>query len=135
MFTLFNSDVCNKKCVMDSDVQVIQQSNSLENKGFSCSMGPKCDTRPLVLFTSTCIMAAVMAAMAVQYFEYNVNCFYDDCDSSTNHTILAPNELVGGCTTSPAKRTGVMCLLGTTTAVCLVFFICLIKRVFETVSR
>ena len=133
MFTLFNSDVCNKKCVMDPDVQVIQRSNSLENKGFSCSMGTKCGTRPLVLFTS--IMAAVMAAMAFQYSEYNVNCVYDDCDSSNNRTILAPNELVGGCTTSQATITGVMCLLGAISAVCLVLFMCLIKRVCETVSR
>ena len=133
MFTLFNSDVCNKKCVKDSDVQVVQQSNSPDNKGFSCSMGPKCGTRPLLLFTS--IMAVVMAAMAFQSSEYNVNCFYDDCDSSNNRTILAPNELVGGCTTSQATITGVMCLLGAITAVCLVFFICLIKRVCETVSR
>ena len=133
MFTLFNSDVCNKKCVMDSDVQVVQQSNSPDNKGFSCSMGTKCGTRPLVLFTG--IMAAVMVAMVVQYFEYNVNCFYDDCDSSNNRTILAPNELVGGCTTSQATITGVMCLLGAISAVCLVFYMCLIKRVFETVSR
>ena len=96
-------------------------------------MGTKCGTRPLVLFTG--IMAAVMAAMVVQYFEYNVNCVYDDCDSSTNHTILAPNELVGGCTTSQATITGVMCLLGAISAVCLVFFMCRIKRVFETVSR
>ena len=131
MFTLFNSDVCNKKCGLDSDVQVVQQSNSLDNKGFSCSMGTKCGTRPLVLFTS--IMAAVMA-MAFQYSDYNVNCFHHDCDSS-NHTILAQNELVGGCTTSQATITGVMCLLGATSAVCLVLFMCLIKRVCETVSR
>jgi hypothetical protein len=95
-------------------------------------MGTKCGTRPLVLFTS--IMAAVITAMVVQYFEYNVNCVYDDCDSSNNRTILAPNELVGGCTTSQATITGVMCLLGAISAVCLVFFMCLIQRVFETVS-
>lgn len=130
MFTMFNGDVCNKKCSLDSDVQFIQQSN---NTGFLCSTGPKCSTRPLKLITS--IMAAVVAAMALQYSKYNVNRFYDDCATSHNHTILAPNELVGGCTTSQATITGVMCLFGAISAVCLVFYMCLIKRVFETVSR
>ena len=85
--------------------------------------------------TIMCIMAACIATMMFYPSGSTVNHFYEDYDTSNNHTILAPNELVGGCTTSQAIITGVMCLLGAISAVCMVFFICLIKRVFETVSR
>ena len=130
MNTMFNGNVCNKKCSLDSDVQVVQQSNI---NGSACSTGSKCGTRPPILITS--IMAAVVATTAMQSSEYNVNKFYEDYDISS-HTILAPNELVvgGGGITSP-KRTGTLCLYGAISAVCLVFFMCMIKRVFETVSR
>ena len=131
MYTLFNGNVCNKKCSLDSDVKVVQRSNI---NGSTCSTGSKCGSRPLVLITST--MAAVVAAMTLQSSEHNVNSCYDDCATSNNHTILALNELVGcgGSITSPAKRTGTMCLSGAMLAVCLVFFMYMIKRVFETVS-
>ena len=128
---MFDDDVCNKKCSLDSDVQVVQQSNI---NGSACSTGSKCGTRPPILITS--IMAAVVATMAMQSSEYNVNYFDEDYDTSNSHTILAPNELVvGGSTTSQAKSTGIMCLCIAILAVCLVFFMRMIKCVFETVSR
>ena len=131
-YTLLNGNVCNKKCSLDSAVQFIQQTNK-SNNGSTCGTGSTCNTRAVIKIMG--IMAACMAAMTLHSSGSTVNHFYDVYDTSNNHTILAPNELVGGCTTSPAKRTGVMCLLGAITAICLVFFICLIKRVFETVSR
>ena len=84
----------------------------------------------------TGIMAAFMTVIALQSSEYNVNYFDEDYDTSNSHTILAPNELVvGGSTTSQAKSTGIMCLRVAILAVCLVFFMRMIKCVFETILR
>ena len=76
----------------------------------------------------TGIMVACMVAMALHSSGYNVNHFYDAYDTSNNHTIRAPNELVGdgGGTNIQAKYNGVMCFTGAISAVCLVFSTCLI---------
>ena len=68
---------------------------------------------------------------------YNVNHFYDDYDTSNNHTIRAPNKLVvdGGGTTSQAKYKGATCFTGAISAVCLVFMTGLIQSVHAIGSR
>ena len=121
--TLFNGDVCHKKCSLDSDVQVVQQS--------TCLTGPKCDTRRLILFTS--IMAVVMVLMALQSSEYNIIHFDEDYDTSNNHTIRAPNELVGdsGDATSQARSNGVIFLTVAISAVCFVFMAGLIRSMLS----
>jgi hypothetical protein len=82
-------------------------------------------------------MVACIAVMVMALQSYNVNHFYDDYDTSNNHTILAPNELVvdGGGTTSHAKYKGAMCFTGAISAVCLVFRTGLIRSVYAIGSR
>ena len=77
------------------------------------------------------IMAACMAAMTLHSSGYNIIHFYDDYDTSNNHTIRAPNELVGdgGGTTSQAIFHGAMSFNGAISAVCLVFLTGLIQSV------
>ena len=72
-----------------------------------------------------------MVFMALQSSEYNVIHFYEDYDTSNNHTIRAPNEFVddGGGTTSEAKSNGAMCFAGAISAVCLVFMADLIRSI------
>ena len=74
-------------------------------------------------------MAAFMTAMTLHYSGYNIIYFYDDYDTSNNHTIRAPNELVGdsGDTIGQAKSNGAMCLTGAISAVCSVFMAGLIR--------
>ena len=62
---------------------------------------------------------------------YKFSHFCDDYDNSNNHTIRAPNKLVGdgGGTTSQAKFNGVMCFAGAISAICLVFMMGLIQSV------
>jgi len=75
-------------------------------------------------------MAACIVLMALQ--SCNVNHFYDNFDSSNNHTILAPNELGGGGGgTSQAKSNGAMCPSCAISAVFLVHLMCLIEIVFN----
>ena len=81
------------------------------------------------------IMAACMAAMTLHSSGSTVNHFYDVYDTSNNHTILAPNELVDGGTTSQAKNNGAMCFTGAISAVCLVFMTGLIQSVYGIVLR
>ena len=81
------------------------------------------------------IMAACMAAMTLHSSGSTVNHFYDVYDTSNNHTILAPNELVDGGTTSQAKNNGAMCFTGAISAVCLVFMTGLIQSVHAIGSR
>ena len=91
-YTLFNGNVCNKKCSLDSAVQFIQQTK--KNNGSTCTTCSKCDTRAVILTTG--IMAAFMAAMTFYPSGSTVNHFYDAYYTSNNHTIRAPNELGGG---------------------------------------
>ena len=67
-------------------------------------------------------MALCIAVMVMALQSYNVIHFYEDYDTSNNHTIRAPNELVGdsGGTTSQAKSNGAMCFTVAISAVCLV---------------
>ena len=127
-YTLFNGDVCNKKCCLGSAVQFIQQSIK-SNNGSTCTTGSKCTTRAVIKITG--IMAACTAAMALHSSGYNVNHFYDAYDTSNNHTIRAPNELDvdSGGATSQAKFNGAMCLTVAISAVCLVYLTCLIHSV------
>ena len=76
------------------------------------------------------IMAACMAAMTLHSSGSTVNHFYDVYDTSNNHTILAPNELVVDGTTSHAKYMGAMCFTGAMSAICLVFLTGFIRSVY-----
>ena len=78
-------------------------------------------------------MTAVIVFVALQSSEYNITHFYEDYDTSNNHTILAPNELVGdsGGTTSQAKSNGALCFTGAISAVCLACFMNLIQSVYD----
>jgi len=107
-------------------VQVVDLAQSNKN-GSECATGSKCNTSPVILLTG--IIAACMVVMA--FLSYNVNHFYEDYDTSNNHTIRAPNELVGsgGDSTSQAKFKSAMCLSGAISAVCLVF----LTGVFQSV--
>ena len=77
-------------------------------------------------------MVACIAVMVMVLQSYNVNHFYDDDDTSNNHTIRALDELVdgGGGTTSQAKSNGAMCFTGAMSAICLVFCTGLIRSVY-----
>ena len=137
-YTLFNGDVCNTKCALDSAVQFIQQSiqqSIKSNNGSTCTAGSKCTTRAVIKITG--IVAACMVAMALHSSGYNGNHFYDAYDTSNNHTIRAPNEFVddGGGTTSEAKSNGAMCFTGAISAVCLVFMAELIRSMHAIGSR
>ena len=127
-YALFNGDVCNKKWFLDSAVQFIQQSNK-SNNGSTCTTGSKCTTRAMIKITG--IVAACMVAMALHSSGYNGNHFYDAYDTSNNHTIRAPNEVVvgGGGTTIQAIFHGAMSFNGAISAVCLVFLTGLIQSV------
>ena len=94
-----------------------------------CTTGSTWNTSSLIKIAG--IMAACMAAMMLQPSVSSVNHFYDHYDTSNNHTIPAPNELVGdgGGTTSQAISNGVMCLTVAISAVCLVFLTGLIQSV------
>ncbi len=93
-------------------------------------MSSKCNTSPIISCTG--IMAACMAVMVMALQSYNVIHFYDDYDTSNNHTIRAPNELVvhSGDTTSQAIFNGAMCLTVAIPAVCLVFMTGVIQSVY-----
>ena len=82
----------------------------------------------------TGIMTACIAVMILQSYKFNHFC--DGYDTSNNHTIRAPNELVGGGdATSQAKFKGAMCFTGAISAVCLVFMTGLIQSVYAIGSR
>ena len=75
-------------------------------------------------------MVACIAVMVLQSYKFSHFC--DDYDTSNNHTIRAPNELIGdgaGGTTSQAKSNGAMCFTVAISAVCLVFLTGLIQSV------
>jgi hypothetical protein len=132
-YTLFNGNVCNKRWSLDSAGQFIQQSNK-SNNGSTCTTGSKCNTRAVIKIMS--IMASCMAAMALHSSGSTVNHFYDDYDTSNNHTIRVPNELVdGGGTTSQETFKGAMCFTGAISAVCLVLMTGLIQSVHAIGSR
>ena len=133
-YTLCNGNVCNKKWSLDSAVQFTQQSNK-SNNGSTCTTGSTCNTGAVILITG--IMAACMAAMTFYPSGSTVNHFYDAYDTSNNHTIRAPNELVvvGGGTTSQGVTNGAMCFSGAISAVCLVFLTGLIQFVYFKALR
>ena len=89
----------------------------------------------MILITG--IMAACMAAMALHSSGSTVNHFYDAYDTSNNHTICAPNKLVGGCGDSISQgiSNGAMCFTVAISAVCLVFMTGLIQTVYTIGSR
>ena len=132
-YTLFNGNVCNKKWSLDSAVQFIQQTK--KNNGSTCTTCSKCNTRAVILTTG--IMAAFMAAMTFYPSGSTVNHFYDAYDTSNNHTICAPNKLVGGCgdSTSQGISNGAMCLTVAISAVCLVLMTGLIQTAYDIGSR
>jgi hypothetical protein len=78
-------------------------------------------------------MTACIAVMMLQSYKFNHFC--DGYDTSNNHTIRAPNELVGGGTTSQETFKGAMCFTGAISAVCLVFMTGLIQSVHAIGSR
>jgi hypothetical protein len=133
-YTLFNGNVCNKKWSLDSAVQFIQQSNK-SNNGSTYLIGWECNTRAVIKILG--IMASCMAAMALHSSGSIVNHFCDDYDTSNNHTMRAPNELVvdGGGTTSQAKFKGTMCFTVAISAFCLVFMTGLIQSVYGIALR
>ena len=98
-------------------------------------MCSKCNTRAVILITG--ILAACMAAMTLHSSGSNVNHFYDAYDTSKNHTICAPNKLVGGRGDSISQgiSNGAMCFTVAISAVCLVFMTGLIQIVYAIGSR
>ena len=87
------------------------------------------------------IMVACMAAMmfypsgsTVNHF---YNHFYDAYDTSNNHTICAPNKLVGGRGDSISQgiSNGAMCFTVAISAVCLVLMTGLIQTAYAIGSR
>ena len=131
-YTLFNGNVCNKKWSLDSAVQFIQQSNK-SNNGSTCTTGSTCNTKTVIQTMG--IIVACMAAMMFYPSGSTVNHFYDAYDTSNNRTIRAPNELVGGGTTSHETFKGAMCFTVAIPAVCLVFMTGLIQSVYAIGSR
>ena len=76
---------------------------------------------------------ATMTFWAVDYKLCHIyNDIYNDCDTSHNHTMFAPYQLVvgGGGTAMQAKSTGIICLTSAITAACLVFLMGLVDFVF-----
>jgi len=86
---------------------------------------------------STGVVAAFMATMAIWALGYKVCHIYDDCDTSHNHTMFAPYQLVvgGGGTAMQAKSTGRICLTSAITTACLMILMALIDLVFGIGSR
>ena len=80
-------------------------------------------------------MTACIAVMVMALQSYNVNHFFDAFDTSNNHTIRAPNELVGGGEPSQAIFNGAMCLTVAIPAVCLVLMMGVIQSVYAIGSR
>jgi len=78
-------------------------------------------------------MTACIAVMMLQSYKFNHFC--DGYDTSNNHTIRAPNELVGGGTTSHETFKGAMNFGGAISAVCLVFMTGLIQSMHAIGSR
>ena len=89
------------------------------------------------MILTTGIMAACIAAMTLHASGSTVNHFYDVDDTSNNHTICAPNKLVGGCgdSTSQGISYGAMCLIVAISAVCLVLMTGLIQTAYDIGSR
>ena len=77
-------------------------------------------------------MTACIAVMMLQSYKFNHFCDYD---TSNNHTIRAPNELVGGGATSQAIFNGAMCLTVAIPAVCLALMMGVIQSVYAIGSR
>ena len=82
-------------------------------------------------------MATCMAAMMIQPSVSSVNHFYDHYDTSNNHTIRAPNELVGdsGGTTSQARSNGAIFLTVAISVVFIVFTAGSIRSMHDTGLR
>ena len=81
----------------------------------------------------TGIMTACLATMAFWVLDYkSCHYFYNDCDTSHNHTMFAPYQLVvgGGGTAMQAKSTGIICLTSAITTACLMILMGLIDLVF-----
>ena len=91
------------------------------------------NTHTYCIFTG--IIAASMAVMA--FLSYNANHFCDDYNTSNNHAIRAPNELVvdSGGTASQAESNGAMSFTGAISAVCLGFMTDLIQSAYAIGSR
>ncbi len=111
-----------------------QQSNK-SNNGSTYLIGWECNTRAVIKILG--MMASCMAAMALHSSGSTVNHFYDAYDTSNNHTICAPNKLVGGRGDSISQgiSNGAMCFTVAISAVCLVFMTGLIQTVYAIGSR
>ena len=72
VYALFNGDICNTKCSLDSAARSIQQPNK---NGSKCATGSTCAASLPMLLTG--IMAAFMATMAFWSSEYKVCHYYD----------------------------------------------------------
>ena len=113
-------------------VGTIQQPNK---NGSTCSTGSTCATCLSML--STGVVVAFMATMAFWALGYKVCRIYDDCDTSHNHTMFAPYQLVvgGGGPAMQAKSTGSICLTSAITTACLTILMSLIDLLFGIGSR
>ena len=80
----------------------------------------------------TGIMAAFLATVTFWAVDYKLCHIYNDCDTSHNHTMFAPYQVVvgGDGTAMQAKRTGIICLTSAITTACLMILMGLIDLVF-----
>ena len=132
-YALFNGDIWNTKCSLDSAARSIQQPNK---NGSKCATGSTCATSLPMLLTG--IMAACLATMAFWVLDYkSCHYFYNDCDTSHNCAMFAPYQLVvgGGGTAFQAKSTGIVCFTSAITTACLMILMGLIDLVFGIGSR
>ena len=83
------------------------------------------------------VVTAFMATMAFWALDYKVCHIYNDCDTSHNHTMFAPYQLVvgGGGPAMQAKSTGSICLTSAITAAYLTILMSLIDLLFGIGSR
>lgn len=113
-------------------VRTIQQPNK---NGSKCATGSTCATSLPMLLTG--IMAAFLATVTFWAVDYKLCHIYNDCDTSHNHTMFAPYQVVvgGGGTAMQAKSTGIICLTSAITTACLMILMGLIDLVFGIGSR
>ena len=85
----------------------------------------------------TGIMAAFLATVTFWAVDYKLCHIYNDCDTSHNHTMFAPYQLVvgGGGTAMQAKSTGIVCFTSAIITASLMILMGLIDLVFGIGSR
>ena len=111
--TLFNGDLCNKHTLFNGDL-CNKRDSSISNKTW-----------------------AFMATMTFWAVDYKLCHIYNDCDTSHNHTMFAPYQVVvgGDGTAMQAKSTGIVCFTSAITTACLMILMGLIDLVFCIGSR